>query len=188
MSRPPRRSIPQRRRFFVGCEGESEQGYVGLLSLLAEDAGCGVHLDAVLLRPGGGDALALVERAVDRLRENERKRDPYEHRVVLLDADTLNRAPDRDARIDPLARTYDLLLVWQAPCHEALLLRHLEGCERFRPPNTAEAERRLIEHWPDYRKGLPARRLSDRIGRAELARAGSVERQLADFLRRIGLF
>jgi len=72
--RRPRVLIPQRRRLFVGCEGESEQAYVALLARLSGEAGLAVHLDAVLLQPGGGDPLAIVERAAARAAEREGRR------------------------------------------------------------------------------------------------------------------
>jgi hypothetical protein len=75
MKRRRRRLIPQRRRVFLGCEGESERGYCALLSRLLEARRRDVHLDIVLLQPGGGDPLALVELASRRIAEGERKRD-----------------------------------------------------------------------------------------------------------------
>lgn len=50
----------QRAPIFIGCEGESERGYVAFLGRLVEEAGLAVHLDPVLLQPGGGDPLGLV--------------------------------------------------------------------------------------------------------------------------------
>lgn len=55
-----------RRSIFIGCEGESERGYVAFLGRLAEQVGLAVHLDPVVLQPGGGDPLAIVELAVKR--------------------------------------------------------------------------------------------------------------------------
>ena len=95
MRRARRPFIPQCRRVFLGCEGESERGYGGLIGRLLEEQRRDVHLDVVLLKPGGGDPLALVERAVKYIRENEQKRNaPYVHRALLLDADTLGRSLD----------------------------------------------------------------------------------------------
>src|SRR5271163_2170925 len=133
MKRLRRRLIPQRRRVFLGCEGESERGYGALVNRLLETRRQDVHLDIALLKPGGGDPLALIELAVRRITEGERKREsPYVHRAVLLDADRRGQSPARDARIPALAATARLRIIWQEPCHEALLLRHLDGCWSLR--------------------------------------------------------
>lgn len=98
--RPPRRVFLQRRRLFVGCEGESERGYVALLVRLIEEARLAVHQDAVLLQPGGGDPLAIVELAAARANERDRRRDDlYERRYVILDHDKVGQTPQRDQRI-----------------------------------------------------------------------------------------
>ncbi len=60
-----RATIPVRRRIFLGCEGESEQGYGALLARLAEDCGLDLAFQPVLLRPGGGDPLDLVSLAAE---------------------------------------------------------------------------------------------------------------------------
>jgi hypothetical protein len=50
-------------------------------------------------------------------------------RAVLLDTDRRGQAPQRDMRMVELAQRTRLRLIWQEPCHEAFLLRHLEGCQ-----------------------------------------------------------
>lgn len=180
--------IPQRRRMFVGCEGESEQGYTALLARLSDEARLAVHLDAVLLQPGGGDPLAIIERAAARVAEREGRRgDPYERRFVILDDDKLGQAPQRDQRIAGVAANAGLQLIWQSPCHEALLLRHLDGCAQLRPPLSAIASQQLLARWPDYEKAMPAARLAERLDRAAVARAAAVEVELAVMLQAIGL-
>jgi hypothetical protein len=62
-----RARIPPRRRFFLGCEGESEQSYGALLQIVADESlQLRIHLDLQLL--GGGDPLAIVEAAVEEAR------------------------------------------------------------------------------------------------------------------------
>lgn len=186
--RPPRRLIRQRRRLFVGCEGESEQGYTALLARLFEEARLAVHLDAVLLQPGGGDPLALVERAAARVAEREGSRgDPYARRFVLLDRDKIGQTPQRDQRIPGVAAGADLQLIWQRPCHEAMLLRHLEDCAQPQPPTTPIACQQLGARWPGYQKAMPAARLAERLDRAAVERAAAVEPDLAILLKEIGL-
>lgn len=190
--RPPvarrRAERPQRFRIFVGSEGESEQGYVALLQRLADAAGLALHFDTVVLQPGGGDPLAIVELAVRRMTRRERQSGaPYAHRAILLDADKRGQQPQRDDRAGTLAAIEAITLIWQEPCHEALLLRHLPGCAQLRPPQTPLACQQLVQRWPDYRKPMPAARLAQRIDAASLAQIRTVERALAGFLMAIGL-
>lgn len=186
--RRPKRLIAQRRRLFVGCEGESEQGYAALLARLIEEASLAVHLDAVLLQPGGGDPLAIIERAAARVIEREGRRgDPYARRFVILDDDKLGQVLNRDQRIPGVAAASALHLIWQSPCHEALLLRHLDGCSQIRPPSTALAGQQLANRWPGYAKAMPAVRLAERLDLPAITRAAAVEPELAILLREIGL-
>lgn len=190
--RPPvgrrRAARPQRVRIFVGCEGESEQGYIALLQRLADAAGLALHFDTVVLQPGGGDPLAIVELAVRRMKQRERQSGaPYAHRAVLLDADKRGQQPRRDDRAGALAAVEAITLIWQEPCHEALLLRHLPGCTQLRPPQTPLACQQLVQRWPDYRKPMPAARLAHRIDVTSLMRVRNVEGALAGFLTTIGL-
>ncbi|WP_208642211.1 hypothetical protein [Methylobacterium terrae] len=127
MTRSPRK-IPQRRRIFLGCEGESERSYGVLLGRLVEARHRRVHIDAVILQPGGGDPLALVELAARQARRRADLGEDYAFKAVLLDGDTTGRNPDRDAKVAGTAERNGLMLIWQIPCHEALILRHLEGC------------------------------------------------------------
>jgi hypothetical protein len=183
--RRPRRLVPQRRRVFLGCEGESEQSYGALLARLVEARHRQLFLDAVLLRPGGGDPLALVERAVREVQQRSDRRGGYVARAVLLDSDRRGAAPERDAQALALAARHALRLIWQEPCHEAFLLRHLEGHARARPPDARRALADLARHWPEYRKGLPAAGLASRVDEAGVLRAARVEAELAAFLAEI---
>jgi hypothetical protein len=177
---------PQRRRVFLGCEGASERGYGELLRQLRDAQKQDVHLDIVLLEPGGGDPLTLVQRAERRIADREAKRERYAVRAVLLDTDQLDKDPKRDERADVLARKAKIMLIWQDPCHEGLLLRHLDGCRDRRPATCDQAERELKQRWPDYQKGMAARQLALRIGAAQLCQAYEVEPTLAEFLLAIG--
>jgi hypothetical protein len=187
MMRRRRLLIPQRRRIFLGCEGESERGYGALIGRLLESQRRDVHLHVVLLKPGGGDPLALIEQARKRILEGERKSESlYVHRGVLIDGDRLGQAPLRDAQIAPIAQAARIRVIWQTPCHEALLLRHLDGCQQLQPPTSPQALAELRQRWPEYVKGMPALRLADRIDDAAIRRALQVETELAGFLADIG--
>lgn len=178
---------PQRRPVFLGCEGESERGYGTLIGRLRDELRRDLHLDVILLRPGGGDPLALVELACQKIARNERNRDiRYEVRAILLDRDKLGQSPTRDQHMLRLAQAAHLHLLWQEPSHEALLLRHLDGCQTLRPSSPAAALTELMRRWPDYIKGSSADRLSTRIGARQITAAASVETSLREFLQAIG--
>ncbi len=178
---------PQRRPVFLGCEGESERGYGRLLGRLREELRSDLHLAATLLRPGGGDPLALVELACQKIAHDESNRQiRYSIRAILLDSDTLGQDQQRDERMFRLAHKESLRLIWQEPYHEALLLRHLDGCQTLRPQSSAAALTELTRRWPDYTKGSSADQLLRRIGIQQIATAASVEPELRDFLRDIG--
>ena len=187
MMRRRRLVIPQRRRVYLGCEGESEGGYGALVSRLLENQRRDVHLHVDLLRPGGGDPLALIELARRRIAAGERKSESaYVHRAVLMDVDRLGQSPLRDAQMAAIAQAERIQIIWQRPCHEALLLRHLAGCQQLRPPTPAQALAELRQRWSEYVKGMPALRLADRIDHAAIQRALQIEPELASFLASIG--
>lgn len=179
---------PQRAPIFIGCEGESERGYVAFLARLVEESSLAVHLDPVLLQPGGGDPLAIVERGIQRLVERKRKRQiAYQAQFILLDRDKWGLVPARDAQIAAIAARAGLVLVWQAPCHEAMLLRHLEHCSALRPPSTALAEAQIAQRWPGYEKPMDAVDLAQRLDLAAVHRAVAVEPDLGRLVAAIGL-
>lgn len=178
---------PQRVPIFIGCEGESERGYVAFLGRLAEAAGLAVHLDPEVLQPGGGDPLAIVERAVKRLSQGRRKQTVYAAKFVMFDRDKWGQTPSRDAHVGVVAASAGLSLIWQDPCHEAVLLRHLEACAGLRPQATPLAEAALRQRWPDYSKPMDGAALARRLDHAALLRAVAVEPALALMINTIGL-
>ena len=181
-------TIPQRRRIFLGCEGESERSYGLLLNRLADASGRSIYIDAQVLQPGGGDPLKLVEMALSRIGRRIRSHGRYTFMALLLDKDKIGSKPERDREASTKAVQNGLLLIWQDPCHEAVLLRHFEGCHDLRPQTSRAALSELLRKWPDYRKGMPERRLSQRLDLEHVRRAAGVEGDLKNFLTRIGLF
>jgi hypothetical protein len=105
---------------------------------------------------------------------------------VLIDADRLGQSPVRDTQIAPIAQAARIRIIWQRPCHEALLLRHLEGCAQLQPATSQQALAELRHRWPEYVKGMPALRLADQIDDGAIQRARAVEAELAGFLADIG--
>jgi hypothetical protein len=187
MSRRRAPFIELRRPVYIGCEGASEVGYVGFLQDLIRNANLPVHLHVDELGPGTGDPLSRIEMAVLRLKQLERKRSAPRERFALLDSDQAERDPQRAERASRLAADHDISIVWQRPCFEAVLLRHLEGRAGHRPPDTPGAIRALEREWAGYTKGTKRADLAQRIDHAAVMRAAVVEPDLAVLLRCIRL-
>jgi hypothetical protein len=179
--------IQQRARIYLGCEGQSEQSYGARLGQIGDAAGLYLHFDNDVLQPGGGDPLALVELAIRRIAEKERKRGVFSFRAILLDRDKWGQTPDRDRQIAPLLAENGLSVIWQNPCHEGFLLRHLEGNETARPATSDQAMQDLKRAWPEYYKAMPASQLAARLDKAAVRRASAVEPQFTSFLNQIGM-
>lgn len=120
-----RPQIPQRMPIFVGCEGQSEGGYAALLQGFAREQDVSVHLQIKILAPGAGDPLARVQKAIQEIEKLKRTRIAPEKRFILLDEDQAIRDPDRARAARSTAESNGIHLVWQRPCFEAFLLRHL---------------------------------------------------------------
>jgi hypothetical protein len=183
----PRRasSIPQRRPVFIGCEGQSEVSYANFLLDLVNEAGVPVHLEVSDL--GGGDPLSRIEKAIRRLEHLNRTRTALKERFALLDYDQVERDPQRADQAARKAADHNITIVWQRPCFEAMLLRHLPRCEASRPSDTLIAESRLRDQWPDYVKPMSRNKLAHRLDIECVRRAAKVEPELAILLQCIGL-
>jgi hypothetical protein len=179
--------IPQRRPIFVGCEGESESGYVGLLQDLIREASLPVHLLVADLGIGAGDPLTRIEMAARKLEQLRRTRTALTQKFVLLDSDQAEADRVRAAKTQRLATQHGIQIIWQRPCFEAVLLRHLPACASRRPPDTPEAERSLLREWPDYKKPMSRAELSKRITLNAVLQAAGVEPELKLFLKGVGL-
>ncbi len=160
---------------------------MALLNRLAELRQLHIWIHGEPLNPGAGDPLELVARAVGRLGQRRRQGAIYRHVAVFLDADTRDRSPNRTRDAQRLAQDYGVQLIWQIPNHEAVLLRHLDGCQTLRP----DASRSLTElkkRWPEYDKsGISADKLARRIGYQHVVQAAGAEPELREFLRLVGL-
>jgi hypothetical protein len=179
--------IQQRTRIYLGCEGPSEQSYGKRLGEIAEAAGLHLYFDNDVLQPGGGDPLALVQLAVRRIKVIEAKRTSFTHRAILLDRDKIGLKPDWDAQIKQLANKNRLHLIWQEPCHEGFLLRHLEDQQSMHPQTSDLASQALKRIWAEYHKPMAAMHLANKIDLEAVRRASSADTALAAFLNQIGL-
>ena len=104
-----------------------------------------------------------------------------------MDSDQAEEEPERAYRARRLAELNGILLIWQRPCHEALLLRHMPGCSNRKPPSCSVAHRALKKVWPEYEKPMPRAQLSARIVIGAIQQAAGVEPELRAFLIAIGL-
>lgn len=180
-----RPTIPQRKPIFIGCEGESEQGYAGFLQDLIHEADLRVHLNVEVLR--AGDPLARIELAIKKLEHARKKRVNFTDRFVFLDTDQLALSADRAHRARELAAANGISVIWQEPCFEALLLRHFAGRIGHRPLTNPATEAALRQEWPQYQKPMSRAELARMIDRAAVMRAAGVENDLLALLRCIGL-
>lgn len=181
MNRRPNRA--RRRRFFLGCEGESEQAYGALLQRLADAAGLSVHIVAKNLQPAG-DPFALADKAA-RVFTSEERKGRFAFKAILLDTDTLVDVPAKGPEAQARLERDGFTAIWQEPNHEALLLRHFAGRERDQPQRDRTMAA-LRAQWPDYRKNMPAADLLRMLSLEHVLRAASVTPNLMLFLRRIG--
>lgn len=184
MRRP---TIKPKTPLFLGCEGESEQAYGQLLNDLLQAAGHPVHLEVVNLSPGAGDPVSRLRRAGQEIARRRQRRSEFARRAVLLDLDQVQNDHQRRQQAELLANQLDIRIIWQDPCHEALLLRHIDGFAQHRPPTTQTSDAALHAAWPHYRKPMTKILLARRINLADVRRAASVEPVLAAFLHDVGL-
>ena len=185
--RARRAFIPQRKPIFIGCEGESEQGYAGFIQDLVREANLPVHLVIEVLGPGAGDPLSRVEMAVRKLAQLRRTRVAPADRFVLLDTDQAEMDRERAARAQRLAAREQIQIVWQEPCFEGVLLRHFPNRAAHRPPDNQAAQRAIGREWAGYAKPASRAELAQRIDLEGVLRACAVEPDLSAMLRCIGL-
>lgn len=179
--------IALKQQIYIGCEGASEVGYAALLQDLINEARLPFFLKIDELAPGAGDPLARVEMAVMRIAQHSKRRSPPAACFVMLDTDQIVIDRRRAESAKRLAADHNIAIIWQEPCFEAVLLRHLPNRAAHRPPDSQVAGNVLLREWPEYRKPMPRTLLARRIDLAAVLRAAAVEEGLADFLRRVKL-
>jgi multidrug efflux pump subunit AcrA (membrane-fusion protein) len=183
-----RRSIiAQRTPIFLGCEGESEQAYGQVLNDLLRGANRPVHLEVVNLNPGAGDPIARLRKAGQEIVRRRQRRSEFRLQVVLMDSDQVDADGKRRQQAELCAQALGVRVIWQEPCHEAMLLRHLDGFAQNRPATSAAAQAMLKAAWRDYRKPMTKIQLARRIDLGAIQRAAAVEPSLQAFLREITL-
>lgn len=191
MSSRKRPYIERRKRFFFGCEGESEQAYGQFLGRLSERKKLPNHIDTVTIN--GGSPRMVVAGAIAKARERSEQRGPYLFKAVILDSDKLTESPKGVEKerneLEHLATTHEILLIWQTPCHEGFLLRHIKGCQSLRPPYSKEARSMLLKRWPEYIKPMQVSALIELISFEDLLNFAEGERSsLRIFLEKLGFY
>ena len=176
---------PERKPIFVGCEGDSEVSYIAFISDLAEAARLPVFIRPIALREG--DPLSRVEKAIRLIDDNRKKRVDYAARFILMDSDQIALAPDRAEQAKLRAIKNKISIIWQDPCHEALLLRHFAGHETKRPKTAIASAKQLVKQWPGYTKGMSRQDIAKVLSLEAVRRAATVEQELKSFLTDIGL-
>jgi hypothetical protein len=178
---------PQRAPIFIGCEGQSEMGYAGWLRNLIGDRNLPFHLELSDLGRGAGDPFARVDMAIERVTRLERNREPFLGRYLFLDTDQLAADPGRARQARQRALEYRFTVIWQAPTHEAFLLRHLPGQSASRPPDRRTADAALAKAWPDYSKPCTTQQIEQRLGLDGVRRTAEGLPEFAELLRMMGL-
>lgn len=80
-----------------------------------------------------------------------------------------------------------LMLIRQVPCLEGVLLRLHPGHEQDSPENAQDAENRLRQLWPKYRKPTTRHQLAARFSFADLQRLAAVDGEIRQLLEIVGL-
>ena len=180
-----RRVIERRARVFLGCEGESEQGYGAFLQRLVDASGAKIHVVLINLQPAG-DPLALAKKAERKLAEEIRRGGPFAAQAVMLDTDRLEELPDGGLEARAILARCEMIAIWQRPDFEGLLLRHFAGHEHDNPPS-GRSMAALSAIWADYHKNMSAAELQRRIGLDHVLRAAAVESDLAKLIKLLKL-
>ncbi len=175
----------ERVRIFVGCEGESENGYTVFLANLARDADLPVAVDPHILKKG--EPLSRIEQAIAKIEREEEKRGPYAFKFALLDADQRDADPVRATQAIVLAQRHDITITWQEPDHEGLLLHHFDHAEKKHPQTKAQSMAAVKKMWATYEKASTAKQYASKLKPADLVRAAGRHPGLKKMLQKIGL-
>ena len=181
-----KRSILQRKRIFIGGEGESEQSFIKWLYDLSNQECLHVHLHCQPL--GGGGYRTMLDRAVCARRREERDRTKFKSSVLLVDGDRAARGDD-GWTIDQLkqeASKQRFAVCVQNPNFEGLLIRMLTPGREKLQLEPVDVQRQLRALWPDYQKAADAQMLESKFSLNDLLRVASVDQALKSLLMMIG--
>ncbi len=178
-------AIERKKRIFLGCEGESEQGYGAFLQRLADDEDLPIHLVIRNLQPAGNPML-LAKNAI-RLSEKENRKAELAGKAIMFDTDhsfELEKHGCNEVR--KILSRGGFMTILQYPDHEGLLLRHFAGHEHDNPPKGSSMDK-LKTLWPNYHKNMPAAALKRDLSLENVIRAAKVTEGLKLLLAMMGL-
>lgn len=180
-----RRIVKPRIRTFFGGEGKGETAFCSWLEDLRNCEEKRHHHDIHNLL--GGDIPSLVSKALKtRKRRNLNKPGNFAKSFLLLDRDRYIQDSVRAVKAEQDAITSELILVWQSPNLEGLLLKLFPDCESHEFP-PAKTIHELKKHWPKYQKNFSRKDLRDRFGVEDLIRAAKYDKNLKKLLTELGL-
>ena len=181
----PQATRQKKKLILLGCEGKSERAYAALLNQFVHEAGLSVQIRPLNLESAG----APLSRVQLLLKKTRTDRKQYPWMGILLDADQIQGGHSASRAHDTrhLAEKHDINLIWQNPCHEGLLLRHMPGQDKIQPVNCIDAQRKLVTIWDKYQKPMNANQLSQRISLEDVQRAARAEPDLEKLLKATGL-
>ncbi|MFT4181144.1 MAG: RloB domain-containing protein [Rhizobium sp.] len=178
-----RAHIPIRTPIFLGCEGESEQGYGAFLNDIVRARDLAFHIEVVNLNPGAGDPLARVKKAVQEIKKRSQRRAEFSYRALMMDDDQIAGSVQKRQAVESLATENDISIIWQSPCHEAFLLRHFAGRQNANPPDSATSLTNLRQEWENYQKPMGRLEISRHIEFAGVERVSNQHASFAALLR-----
>ncbi len=175
----------KRKLILLGCEGKSERAYAALLNRFVHEADLSVQIRPLNLE-SAGDPLSRVQLLLNKTR-TDRKQYPW--MGILLDSDQIQdgHSESRTRKAYRLAKEHGIHLVWQNPCHEGLLLKHMPGQDKTQPAHCSDAHKKLAAIWDKYEKPMSADQLSQRIRLEDIQRAAQAEPDLKQLLKATGL-
>jgi hypothetical protein len=177
--------IPQRTRYFLAVEGESEQSLVKWWQGLADRQGLHIHLECHPL--GGGGFKSMLNQAASARKKGLAKA-PYKASFLLVDEDRTDSGNDWPIhRLRTEAATHKITVCCQRPNLEGVLFRMLPGKEHATFSNSASPLSQLTAAWPNYQKPVNARTLENKYSLADLQRIVSHEPDMHELLRTLGL-
>ena len=177
----PSAQSPEKKTRPARLRGKSERAYAALLNRFVREARLPVQIRSLSLEHAG-DPLSRVKLLLKKVGAGDRQ---FQWMGILLDSDQIQGTRAHKAR--RLARECNINLIWQNPCHEELLLKHMPGQEKIQPANCIDAERKLIAIWREYQKPMTANQLSGRIHLEDVQQVARVEPDLKRLLKATGL-
>ena len=179
--------IEPRKPIFLGCEGESEVAYGQLLYDFARQSGQHIHLEVVGLIPGAGDPLARVARARQEIARRTARRSRFIAKFILMDFDQVATHGLNANEIQSLAAREGIQIIWQKPCHEGFLLRHIITESNKLPASSQLALLHLRQHWASYKKPMTRVQLGKLVTVNQVLAAAKHNADLSALLLEIGL-